>query len=241
MNVVLFVVILIVSFIVVRIGAVAFELTGLEWSVAKFQSLSCFTGTGFTTKESELVTRNPQRRKIASVLMVFGHAGLVTLVATFVNTIRTDSAILFWDHEYLVGHIPPQVIPWINIAIIVFSFYVINKFFSNARLATILTETLRKQIVKKDIIKYVTCEELMISTGGYGVTRMHVREGSVFAGKNLHESGLRNQGVTVLSIERQGETIPNPVARERIEVGDMLICFGKVDTMSAQFYVAEAQ
>ena len=48
---VLFILALIVSFIVVRIGAIAFQLTGLEWSLAKFQALSCFSGTGFTTKD----------------------------------------------------------------------------------------------------------------------------------------------------------------------------------------------
>ena len=38
---ILFILTLIVSFIVVRIGAIAFQLTGLEWSLAKFQALSC--------------------------------------------------------------------------------------------------------------------------------------------------------------------------------------------------------
>ncbi|MBE3143376.1 MAG: hypothetical protein IMZ61_05555, partial [Planctomycetes bacterium] len=55
MNVLLFLTLIIISFIVVRIGAIAFQLTGLEWSLAKFQALSCFTGTGFTTKEAELI------------------------------------------------------------------------------------------------------------------------------------------------------------------------------------------
>ena len=53
MNILLFLATLIVSVIAVRIGAVAFNLTGLEWKAAKFQALSCFTGTGFTTRESE--------------------------------------------------------------------------------------------------------------------------------------------------------------------------------------------
>ena len=75
-NSALFVLVLIVSFIVVRIGAIALQLTGLEWSLAKFQSLSCFTSTGFTTKEAELITGDPRRRRIASVLIVLGHAGL---------------------------------------------------------------------------------------------------------------------------------------------------------------------
>ena len=46
MSVMLFIIVVIASFIIVRIGAIAFQLTGLEWSLAKFQSLSCFSGTG---------------------------------------------------------------------------------------------------------------------------------------------------------------------------------------------------
>ena len=60
-NLILFILVLLSSFIIVQIGGIAFELTGLEWSIAKFQALSCFSGTGFTTKEAELITRNPKR------------------------------------------------------------------------------------------------------------------------------------------------------------------------------------
>ncbi len=60
MNLLLFITVLVISFIIVRVGAIAFQLTGLEWSLAKFQVLSCFTATGFTTKEAELITGNLQ-------------------------------------------------------------------------------------------------------------------------------------------------------------------------------------
>ncbi|MBN2457079.1 MAG: DUF2179 domain-containing protein [Sedimentisphaerales bacterium] len=80
MNVMLFIIVVIASFIIVRIGAIAFQLTGLEWSLAKFQSLSYFSGTGFTTREAELVTGHPQRRRIATVLIILGNAGLVRVV-----------------------------------------------------------------------------------------------------------------------------------------------------------------
>ena len=69
-NLILFLTILVISFIVVRIGAIAFQLTGLSWDTAKFQALSCFTSTGFTTKEAELITTSRQRRKIASTLII---------------------------------------------------------------------------------------------------------------------------------------------------------------------------
>ena len=67
MNLLLFITVFVISFIIVRTGAIAFQLTGLEWSQAKFQALSCFTSTGFTTKEAELVTGDKQRRRIASL------------------------------------------------------------------------------------------------------------------------------------------------------------------------------
>jgi hypothetical protein len=52
-----------VSALVVRIGAVAFEMTGLDRDKAHFQALSCFSGTGFTTREAELITGHHYRRR----------------------------------------------------------------------------------------------------------------------------------------------------------------------------------
>ena len=127
MNILLFIITIIISFIVVRIGAIAFQLTGLEWSLAKFQSLSCFSGTGFTTKEAELVTGNPQRRHIASILMVLGNAGLVTLVATFANTLKPSIRLPEFTIPLLHMVFPASLLPWINLAIVAVSTYVIYK------------------------------------------------------------------------------------------------------------------
>ena len=44
-----------VSFLIVRAAAIALRMTGLEKKKAIFQSLSAFTGTGFTTREAENV------------------------------------------------------------------------------------------------------------------------------------------------------------------------------------------
>ena len=68
MNLLLFVIVIIISFTVVRIGAIAFELTGMEWSVSKFQALSCFTGTGFTTKESGLLLKTISGERLLQFL-----------------------------------------------------------------------------------------------------------------------------------------------------------------------------
>ncbi len=83
MTVALLLLAIIVSFIVVRIGATALELTGLSWERAKFQALSAFTNAGFTTQESEEIVRHPLRRRIVSYLIVLGNAGLVATIGSF--------------------------------------------------------------------------------------------------------------------------------------------------------------
>src|SRR4030042_4670856 len=127
MNLIIFTIVLVISFIVVRIGAIAFQLTGLEWSLAKFQALSCFSGTGFTTKESELIVSNPQRRKIASVLIVLGNAGLVTLIATFANSIRPRATEAKISLPFLKDFMPSWLVPWTSLAIIIILTLVLYK------------------------------------------------------------------------------------------------------------------
>jgi hypothetical protein len=227
MNLLLFIIVIIVSFIVVRIGAIAFQLTGLEWSLAKFQALSCFTSTGFTTREAELVTGDPRRRRIASVLIVLGHAGLVTMIATFANTIGPRATKL--SIPFVPASVPPEYRPWINLVIIVAAIYIIYRVFTNTKIARKLTDSLRKRIIKKDIIRSVSREELALATGGYGVSKIQVSETNPIVGKVLSESGLRKDDITVLAIIRNDTTIPNPAANREILSGDELICFGKLD------------
>lgn len=80
-------VLLSLSVLVIRIASVALRLTGLEESQARFQSLSAFTGTGFTTGEAEMIVNYPVRRRIVSLLMVVGNLGLVTVLATLVTSL----------------------------------------------------------------------------------------------------------------------------------------------------------
>jgi len=236
MNVLLFLTLIIISFIVVRIGAIAFQLTGLEWSLAKFQALSCFTGTGFTTKEAELITGDKRRRRIASVLIVIGHAGLVTMIATFANTLRPPII----DIPLLSDSVPPGVMPWINLAVIVVAIYIIYKVSTNTKFARKLTDALRKRIVKRDIVKPVSFEELTIATGGYGVSRVTVGSGSCILDKSLSDSQLRKSDITVLAIIRADKTIPNPAAGAQILLDDELICFGKLENIRNQLCPAAA-
>lgn len=64
---------------------------------------------------------------------------------------------------------------------------------------------------------------------GMDVCAILVDKGARAAGQAIETIGLRKKfGVTVLTIQRDGQMIPNPDAKERIEVNDHLIVLGPV-------------
>ena len=86
--------ILSLSVFVIRVASVALRFTGLSDDSARFQALSAFTGTGFTTREAETVVNYPVRRRIISILMTIGNLGLVTVFATLVvSLVGTDGEV----------------------------------------------------------------------------------------------------------------------------------------------------
>jgi ribosomal protein S6--L-glutamate ligase len=66
---------------------------------------------------------------------------------------------------------------------------------------------------------------------GYGVTEIHVPEGSEYVGRTIAESGLREQDVNALTLYRGTTVVPNPRADRILEAGDRLLCFGRLDSM----------
>ncbi len=66
---------------------------------------------------------------------------------------------------------------------------------------------------------------------GYGVTEIHIPEGSEYVGKAINESGLRDRDINVLTLYRGTTVIPNPRSHRLLEAGDRLLCFGKLDLM----------
>lgn len=66
---------------------------------------------------------------------------------------------------------------------------------------------------------------------GYGVSEIHVPEGSDYEGKSLQESGLREKDINALTLYRGTTVIPNPRPERMLEAGDRLLCFGKLELM----------
>jgi len=63
---------------------------------------------------------------------------------------------------------------------------------------------------------------------GYGVVEFYVGEEGGLVGQQIGDSGLRARDIVVLSLSRDGKVIPNPKATRELQLGDRLLCFGKV-------------
>ncbi len=66
---------------------------------------------------------------------------------------------------------------------------------------------------------------------GYGVTEISIPDGSDFVGKSIDDSGLEEQNINVLTLHRGATVIPNPKQSRKLESGDRLLCFGKLELL----------
>lgn len=215
MSVFLLIIFICISYLIVRIGAIALEMTGMERSRARFQALSAFSGTGFTTREAESVVNHPRRRKIVTYLMIMGNAGIVSVIATLILSLRESGVFR----------------PSLNLVIIIVAIFILYRIASNRDFAQNLTNKIRKTLRKKLHFEKFQIEELLQQPDGYGVATIIIEKKSKLTGSTLTKSGFREKDVLILSIERGEELIHVPDGKTRILAGDRLICYGKLDNL----------
>ena len=73
-------------------------------------------------------------------------------------------------------------------------------------------------------------QRLSVSTG-YGVAEMQVREDGAWVGQTIGESGLLDRDISVLTLHRGAQVIPNPRVQRVLEANDRLLCFGRLEEM----------
>ena len=91
----LFSFIILLYWVITELFTFFFRLTGLPDDRARFQVLSLLTGTGFTTRESELILGSRRRRRLARVTMLFGYVFNVTIVSALVNVFLSMKLVHF--------------------------------------------------------------------------------------------------------------------------------------------------
>lgn len=73
-------------------------------------------------------------------------------------------------------------------------------------------------------------QRLSVSTG-YGVAELFMHAGAEHVGKKLGDLGLWDRDITVLTLHRGVQVIPNPRKHVVLEPEDRLLCFGKLEEM----------
>jgi len=203
------------SFLVVRGAAVALMMTGMEKKKARFQALSAFSGTGFTTKEAEFVVNHPQRRKIVTWLIIFGNAGIVTVIVAATSSMATSR-----------GYQLP-----INIVILAVGIFLIYKIATYKKFTRYWEKFIENKLIKSPVFEEATTEDLLHFLEGYGLVKKIVGEKSGLISKTLAKSHLREKGAVVLGIEREKSWIPVPKANEVIKRGDRLVVYGPLNAL----------
>jgi hypothetical protein len=209
---------ILISFLFVRGASIALMMTGLDKNKARFQALSAFSGTGFTTKEAESIVNHPQRRKIARWLMMGGNAGIVTVIVAATSSMVTSQ-----------GYQSPM-----NFLILIIGILLIYKLAKFRGFTRKWEHFIEKKLIKSPAFEESATEDLLHFLEGYGLVKKIILEESPLIGKSLAEAKLSEKGILVLGIERNNVWIPTPKASELINNGDDLVVYGPLKVLKSK-------
>ncbi len=195
-------------------------MTGLSRDVAAFQAQSAFSGTGFTTSESEYVVSHPIRRKIIRILIFLGSAGITSAIATLVLTFIGKSA----------EEVKQNFIILLS-GLLILYFFVRSKWIDKM-MRKVIRKLLNRFFPSLKIYDY---NQLLGISRGYSIGQIKVRKSSWLANKTLRELQLDKEGVLVLGIYRKvGEKevyLGAPSGDTKILPGDLVVLYGPEDVI----------
>lgn len=211
--------VVVLSLIVVRVASVALTLTGLSRELARFEARSAFTGTGFTSSDSEKVVGHPVRRRIIMWLMLLGNAGFVTVISSLIwsmmGTEEAGGSLWFRLLLLLTG----LVLLW----------FLAHSQWVDRWMCRIIEVALRR-FTSIDLTDYV---DLLHVGGDYAVIEVAVKPGSWLDGRSLMELHLTAEGVVVLGIERHdGTYIGTPFREAKLHARESIVMYGPRDVLT---------
>lgn len=200
--------------LVLWIGSMALETTGMERSVARFQALSALSGVGFTTSRSESIVEHSSRRRIVSYLIFLGNTGIIAMLLLIIVYARSGIA-------------PPSA-P--NIAITVGILLIIG-----LAIWLGLIDRITSAIIKptgKERVAHGITQKILHQAGDYVVVRLTIGKEARIAGLSLKEAEWQQQDIAILALERDDAIISNPPPEEKLLAGDSLLCYSKLAIMN---------
>ena len=202
------------SITIMRIATIALVHTGLSIESARFQARSAFTGSGFTTSESEQVVNHPVRRRIVMTLMLLGNAGIVTVISTLILTFVAPGGT----------QSPMAKVMILALGLAVLWFASRSRWIY--RRLSRLIDILISRYTYLDTRDYAS---LMHLAADYSLVEMEVETGDWIEDKTLEESEVAAEGIIVLGVKRaDGTYLGAPCGTTKVCAGDILMIYGRV-------------
>lgn len=216
---------LLLFILLIEIVTVLFRLTEMQEEKARFQVISILTGTGFTTKESELITQHPRRRNLAQAVMILGYAGSITFTSFIIN---------------ILIDIIKQNISLKEILITGGLALTLLLILKNKKIILFIDNIIEKTILKNRIMKRSVNNvyKLLNKSKGYGLYNILIETDSKFIGKTLQQSEFKEKyNIQILNIDKGHELINQPDGNYVIEKGDNLLVYGRTETIIKMFHL----
>ena len=217
---------------VIEIFSVAFKLTGLVTSKIRLQVACLFTGTGYTTTESELIAKDEKRRKIAIACMYTGHIFSVAFMGTIINVLisltllksHVDAPLHFTEWYFIVLYITSALF----LLVLFIKIPPVNRRFQRF-LESIALKTSSKN-KKTNIITVLDLQ------GKHAIVELILNIIPDYANEvSLSEMSLtKTYSINVLSIKRDNRFIE--VSKDTMfRKGDVLVIYGLINDIKEAF------
>ncbi|HJM56184.1 MAG: potassium transporter TrkA [Planctomycetes bacterium] len=201
------------SMLLVRVGTIALQKTGLSREIAGFQAQSAFMGVGFTTSEAEKVVGHPVRRRILRILMLLGFGAVTSTLGTLV--------VAFAARES--GGLDPGL----KTALLLSGVLVLWACARIRPLERLLDGIITRGLERMAHLEVMDFEEMLHLDKGYTVATLPLANGSWLLDKNLNEMALGDEGILILNVERKsGVIIGTPSPTTRLSDGDRIMVYG---------------
>ena len=206
-----------------------FRLTGLTAEKARFQVISLLTGTGFTTRESELIMKSRLRRRLARATMLFGYVFNITIVSAFINVFLSMKAVT-------AGHqVAGFLIPLGTVALILI--------FMRVPRIHAWGDNLLRRLADRIFDRKETFNAVMLvdNIGAGSIAQVTLRSiPEEYRGLTLAETRLRaDTGIMVMLVEHPGGQAMAAQADTVFEPGDKLTVFGDYQAICNAFHARE--
>lgn len=213
-----------IYFIFIEIFTVLFRLTGMTKSKSKFQVISLFTNSGYTTEESELVMSNEWRRRLATSTMLVGYALNVTVIGVLINIIMTLNSAAsadVWRFIIILG------------SFLLFLFLIARVRFIDQ----FIQQLIRSVAIRLFYRPKENILEILERYEEFTLAEIHIKKlPERYIDKTLKEMDLKPvYSLQIVAIKRGGKVLATVGGEEKIYEQDVLIISGSIKNMKEVF------